>query len=44
MEIVGTEHRDDTAVRFQRSNDIGREGITVSRRQNTMELHRVDAG
>ena len=45
LEIVG--HRgtgDDTAVRFQRSNDIGREGITVSRRQNTMELHRVDAG
>lgn len=45
LEIVG--HRgtgDDTAVRFQRSNNIDREEITVSRRQNTMELHRVDAG
>ena len=45
LEIVGyrgTGH--NASIGLQRSDDVGREGIAVSRRDNAVELHGIDAG
>lgn len=45
LEIVGyrgTGH--NASIGFQRSDDVGREGIAVSRGDNAVELHGIDAG
>lgn len=45
LEIVGHRGtRHNTSIGFQRSDDVGREGIAVSRGDNTVELHGIDAG